>query len=287
MNKLTFIILISFPILFSCAGKDKNEVNQIDMESEEQKIPNSIAYNIPSPSEQFEIISTLDGIKNITLCNDYNKAEKYEGSLSKALNFGVYIADVAYMTSFKETSKYLSYFSKIEKLGNDLGVAQVFTKELGDGAKKWEGNPDSLFSLSDKTYTKTFRKLIDIDKGNELSLMLCGGWIESMHLILGTSKGFNQSPKIDKILVGQKVVAENLIDFMLDYQGNTDVNTYIEKIGLILDVYNGMDCVDGKTKVTKESNKVSLTGGETCKLNAKTFNLLKEEITKLRNEIVK
>lgn len=286
MNKLTYVLLASLPLWYACSGEESEEVNQVEVEAEKEN-SNSMSFNIPSPSEQFEIISNLDGVKNLTLVNDYNKAGSYEGSTSKALNFGVYIADVAYLTSFKETSKYLSYFSKIEKLGNDLGVSQVFTKELGDGAKKWEGNADSLFHLSDKTYTKTFQKLVDIEKGKELSLMLAGGWIESMHLILGTSKGFSKSPQIDLILVDQKLVAENLIDFMLDYQDNADVKSYIDKIGMILDIYQGMECTSGETKVSKSGNKVSLSGGDECKLNEKTFAKLKDEVTKLRSEIVK
>ncbi|MGV3630790.1 MAG: hypothetical protein ACO1O6_06275 [Bacteroidota bacterium] len=285
MNKLTYVLLVSLPLWYACSGEENEDVNQVEVEAEKED--SGVSFNIPSPSEQFEIISNLDGVKNVTLVNDYNKAASYEGSTSKALNFGVYIADVAYLTSFKETSKYLSYFSKIEKLGNDLGVSQVFTKELGDGAKKWEGNADSLFNLSDKTYTKTFQKLVDIEKGNELSLMLAGGWIESMHLILGTSKGFSKSPQIDQILVDQKLVAENLIDFMLDYQDNADVKSYIDKIGMILDIYQGLDCTSGETKVSKSGNKVSLTGGDECRLNEKTFAKLKEEVTKLRSEIVK
>ncbi|MFN5416402.1 MAG: hypothetical protein ACK5B9_05050 [Flavobacteriia bacterium] len=287
MNKLVYTLLLAFPLFYACSGGESEEKKQVETESESAERPEGIAFNIPSPSEQFEIISTLDGTKNIALVNDYNKASSYQGSSSKALNFGVYIADVAYLTSFKETSKYLSYFSKIEKLGNDLGVSKVFSKEMGDKAKKWEGNPDSLFSLSDNTYTRTFQQLVEIEKGNELSLMLAGGWIESMHLILGTSKGFGKSPKIDAILVDQKIVAENLIDFMLEYQDNADVSAYMTKIGTILDIYKTLDCTAGDTKVSKKGNQVSLSGGESCKMNDKTFSKLKEEVAKLRSEIVK
>jgi hypothetical protein len=175
----------------------------------------------------------------------------------------------------------------LEKLSNDLGVTEVFTKELGDLAKNWTGNADSLFKLSDQTYSKSFKKLVDIEKGKELSLMLAGGWIESMHLILGTSKGFGISPKIDQSLVDQKLVAENLMDFMLEYADDADVQNYINKIGSILESYKGLDCTSGKTQVKKTGNKVSMTGGESCKMNEKTFDSIKLEVSKIRTEIVK
>ena len=283
MNKTLIILLASVPLWMACSGESETEKKEVVVE-EKTENP-GIIYNIPSPAEQFDIISSLDGIKDIKLVNNPNK--KYEGSSLKALNFGVYTADIAYLTAYKETSKYLNYFSSLEKLSNDLGVTDVFTKELGDLAKNWTGNPDSLFKLSDQTYSKSFQKLIDIEKGNELSLMLAGGWIESMNLIIGTSKGFGKSPQIDKIIVDQKLVIENLIGFMIDYQDNSEVKSYGDKLGTILDLYNTMDCNKAETKVSKSNGKISLSGGDSCSLNQVTFDNLKAEINKLRTEIVK
>jgi hypothetical protein len=108
-----------------------------------------------------------------------------------------------------------------------------------------------------------------------------------MHLILGTSKGFGLSPKIDKIIVDQKLVAENLIDFMIDYQDNKDVSEYMVKMGKILDLYSGLDCSSSETNVKENNGKISISGGETCTLNKSTFESIKKEIQTLRSEIVK
>lgn len=282
MNKIVYLLIASIPVWYSCSGEENDEVAQPEII--EETTTSGVIYNIPSPSEQFEIISMLDGEKNVALVND--PSNRYEGSKKQSLNFGVYIADVAYLTNFDETSKYLSYFNQLEKVGTELGVTEVFTKEMGDLVKKWSNNPDSLFKLSNDTYTKSFQKLVDIDKGNELSLMLAGGWIETMHLILGTSKGFGNSPKIDKIIVDQKLIGENLMGFMIDYQDNADVAEYMKKLGSVLDLYQGLDCETKETNVKKTNGKISITGGESCKMNQKTFDLLKTEIAKLRTEIV-
>lgn len=284
MIKYRWFLLVTFPLWMACSGEES--VDDDKKVVTEEKVENSaITFNIPSPSEQFELISELDGIKDLNLVN--NPKRRYEGAKAQSLNFGVYIADVAYLTSFDETTKYLQFFNQLEKVGKELGVTEVFTKEMGDLIKKWGNNPDSLFKLSNETYTKSFQKLIDIDKGNQLSLMLAGGWIETMHLILGTSKGFGLSPKIDKIIVDQKLVAENLIDFMIDYQDNKDVSEYMVKMGKILDLYSGMDCSSSETNVKENNGKISISGGETCTLNKSTFESIKKEIQALRSEIVK
>ncbi|TNE53024.1 MAG: hypothetical protein EP338_13345 [Bacteroidetes bacterium] len=283
MNKFVYILLASVPLWYACSGEEPVENKNIDVVEEEEG--STIVFNIPSPSEQFELISMLDGEKDIMLVSNPNK--RFVGTKQRALNFGVYIADLAYMTSFDETSKYMQYFNQLEKIGNELGVTEVFTKEMGDMVKKWNNNPDSLFQLSNETYSKSFQKLVDIDKGNELSLMLAGGWIETMYLIFGTSKGFGKSPEIDQIIADQKLVAENLIDFMIDYQDNADVSEYMNKMGQVLDLYNGMDCKTEETSIEENDGKISISGGDICELNQATFDKLKQEITTLRTEVVK
>jgi hypothetical protein len=289
MNKMFYFLLATVPFWYACSGSEKKEVKEIEMErpATDEPAENAMVFNIPSPSEQFEIISSLDGVKNTMLVNSPDKANTYATAVAKALNFGIYTADVAYLTSYKETSKYMAYFGKLEKLGTDIGVAQVFGKELSERAKKWDGNADSLFRLLDQTYTRSFQRLIEIDKGKELSLMLVGGWVESMHLALGSSKGFGKSPKMDEVLADQKLVGENLLDFLLDYQDDADVATYITKVSGILAAYDNMDCTEAETAVSKSGNKVRLTGGNSCTMNQKTFSALKKEVAAVRNEIIK
>lgn len=283
MNKVIYLLLATLPLWYACSGvEDNSDVKTVEVEPEEDN--SSIVFNIPSPSEQFELISMLDGEKDVRLVSEPNK--RFVGQKERALNFGVYIADVAYLTSFDETSKYMQYFNQLEKIGNEIGVTEVFTKEMGDLIKKWSSDPDSLFRLSNETYSKSFQKLVDIDKGNELSLMLAGGWIETMYLIFGTSKGFGLSPEIDAIIVDQKLVAENLIDFMIDYQDNADVSDYMNKMGGILDLYKGLDCKTEETNVQKSNGKITISGGDICEMNQSTFDKIKKEITALRKEVV-
>jgi hypothetical protein len=155
----------------ACGSGEEKQVVTTVVEPETVDAAN-VNYNIPSPSEQFALISKMDAVKNTKILHDPASADTYSNSAQKALNFGVYTADVAYLTSFNETNKYLSYFGKLEKLGSDIGVAQVFGNELGELARKWDGNADSLFKLSDDVYNRTFQRLIEIDKGDELSLIL-------------------------------------------------------------------------------------------------------------------
>lgn len=283
-NKLIFVgVLLMFA--YSCGSGEEKQ--QIETVKEPETVDAAhVNYNIPSPSEQFALISKMDAVKNTKILHDPNLADKYTSSSQKALNFGIYTADVAYLTSFNETNKYLSYFGKLEKLGSDIGVAKVFGTELGELAKKWDGNADSLFKLSDDIYNRTFQRLIEIDKGDELSLMLVGGWIESMHLMIGSSKGFGKSPKLDQALADQKLVAENLLEFLVSYQDNEAVNEYAASIEEILKVYEQMDCSSGETEVRNSNGKLTFSGGDNCKMTQKCFDALAKKIGEIRTKII-
>jgi len=286
MRKSLYLFAGLTLVISACGGSEEQKKTANIEKPAEGTEESLVDFNIPSPSEQFALIAKMDVNKNTAIMHDPNVAESYTSSAQKALNFGVYTADVAYLTSFNETNKYLTYFGKLEKLGNDIGVAQVFGKELGELAKKWDGNADSLFRLSDETYNKTFQRLIEIDKGNELSLMLVGGWIESMHLMIGSSKGYGKSPKLEQAIADQKLVAENLLEFLVSYQDNPDVAKYTSEISAILDIYNTMNCSSSETKVENANGKLNFSGGEQCKMTQTCFFDLSKRIEDIRTKII-
>lgn len=275
----TLIVLLS-----SCGSEDEKQA--VNLEDNKEKETVEVNYNIPSPSEQFALISKMDAEKNTSILHDPLLADKYVNSNQKALVFGVYTADVAYLTSFNETNKYLSYFGKLEKLGSDIGVAKVFGQELGELAKKWDGNADSLFRLSDQVYNRTFQQLIEIDKGEELALMLVGGWIESMNLMIGSSRGNGKSPLLEQALADQKLVAENLLEFLVSYQDNATILEYTSEINEILKIYEQLDCSSSETKVKNANGKLSFSGGDVCKMTTKCFSDLAKKIGQVRTKIV-
>lgn len=284
LKKIVYLSIFGF--LISCGSEEEKQT----IEKTEEKIETStslVEYNIPSPAEQLKLFSKLKLAKNVKLLNAAENASKYTSPESKALNFGVYASDISYLSSYKDNSRYLDYFGKMERMGSEIGVSQVFSKELTNQVKKWEETPDSLFVVSNEVYDKTFSKLVEIDKGKELSLMLIGGWVESMYLIVNSYSTYEKDAQVNTMLADQKLVVENLIDFLIDYQDDATVHEYMDEISAVLDIFNEMDCTSGETKVSKQKGKISLEGGTQCKLTEKNFSDLKVKINQIRTKIVK
>ena len=157
--KLSSIAAISF-LAVSCANADSDQaiveeevVEEVINEVSEDPI-DDIFYQVPSPNDLFNVLKDADISYNKDILNDLSLVETLNTKKSKALNFGVYAADLAYVSSlgqigdasnFFETIRALSKELEIENAMNDVVYARI--QENLDAS-----NPDSLFSLSNETY---------------------------------------------------------------------------------------------------------------------------------------
>ncbi len=294
MKAKIILFALSGSILWSCNSNNekvedsgKNEIDTTAENMEDMDGMNMMMYSIPSPSDQFRVLAALDGTKNFMSLLPLDSLNKFANNTQKALAFGMYTADLGYLASYKENVKTLSYFAALEKLSKDLGVSSIFNEEMKKAMDMNQKNSDSIFKMADKTYMSSMVKMTENDKGNELSLMLVGGWIESMYLTFKTSKGFAKSPRINNFLASQKLTAENLMGILLDYQDNADVQMHTKKVTALLEILEKMQCENTETEVTAgEGNKKMLSGGTKCTLSEAVYKELEMKTNEIRNQIL-
>jgi hypothetical protein len=241
---------------------------------------------VPTPNELFDIIRSSGGELRMDLINSLDNVDKYVDSKSKALNFGVYSADLGYMSCFDNGVEFLQYTKAIEKLGLDIGISDVFDQELMDKIEKNEGNSDSLFLISNETYYDSYQYLEENGKGVELALIIVGGYVESLYIVSHLVDNYSDDNPIIERIGGQKVVLENLIDFCMTYMDDVSVNETIQDLMDLEKIFDeNMDFVEEETKVTDVDGIAMVQGGGHYKMNEKTFNAVKTKITELRNKI--
>jgi hypothetical protein len=247
---------------------------------------NKIEYSVPTPNELFDIVKLQGGELNIDLINPLENQEKYVDTKSKALNFGVYSADIGYMSCFNHGIEFLKYTKVIEKLGNDLGISEVFDKELMDRIENNEGDSDTLFLISNQTYYDSYQYLEENEKGTELSLIICGGYIESLYIVSHLVDSYSDENPIIDIIGDQKLVLENIIDFCMTYMDDQAVNEMMNELMNLGKVFeDNMTFVESDSKVENDGDITVLTGGGHFEMNKKAFDAVKEKITELRNKI--
>ena len=79
-------------------------------------------YQVPTPNELFAVLKNAEVAYNRENLNDISNVNKYETKASKALNFGVYTADLAYITSLGQMDDASKFFETIRNLSKDLEI---------------------------------------------------------------------------------------------------------------------------------------------------------------------
>jgi hypothetical protein len=247
-----------------------------------------IEYSVPTPNELFEVVKLQGGEQKVGLLNPLENKDNYVETAEKALNFGVYSADLAYMRCFGVGTDFLMYMKAIEEMGDELGISGAFDKDLLDRIENNEGDSDTLFAISNETYYDSYLYLEENGKGKELSLIMGAGYIESLYIICNLVDGYSETDPIIEKIGDQKLVLENLMEFLSTYQDDSDVADMTNDLLSLQEVFEiSMDFEESGTNVDNTSGKLVLTGGGSFKMNEKALSDITAKITELREKITK
>lgn len=280
--------------MVSCNSNETEEKKSVDVEKEmngedNDEPKNEVVYTIPSPNEQYDLLYMLGGEVDPQYVNKLSRMSDYTTSTEKALNFGVYLSDAAYMMRYNQGKKvFLDYVSTLDEMGRDLDITQVYGEDLLKKVEEIGANSEELFELSSDNYLKVFDQMIENDKGKELSLILSGAWIETMHILFKSAGGYDNEFEIQESITDQRYVLENLLGFISEYAENEDVKKMQEKLNKVLDAYDNLDCNDTKVNV-KESdsdNSFVLDGGSSCLFTQESYTEMESLIQEIRDSII-
>lgn len=285
----------SFAFLVAgCSGSsDENDIQNVDVDSTDLVTADTtlpvVDYSVPTPNELFEIIKLQGGKQQMNLVNSLENSENYVDVKSKALNFGVYSADVAYLSCFGIGIDFLKYFKKIEELGEELGISGAFDEGVMERIENNEANADSLFMISNDTYYNSYMYLEENQKGVELSLIMAGGYIESLYIITNLVKTYSDTDPIVEKIGDQKVVMENLIDFISQYGDDASVADVITDLKSLSEVFEkNMTFQESSSKVSNsEDGTLMISGGGAYIMTKDAFDKIKAKSAELRLKYTK
>ena len=295
-NKILFVSLIAatFPVLLvSCGGEGEDELTVVATDTTNntntQPEQPAVEYAVPTPNELFEIIKIQGGEQRVGLVNPLDNRSNYVDQKSKALNFGVYSADLAYMSCFGIGTEFLMYFKAIEEIGTELGIEGAFDEELMSRIENNEGDTDSLFAISNESYYDSYLYLEENGKGVELCLIMAGGYIESLYIVCSLVDKFKEGDPVIEKIGDQKLVLENLLDFILQYSDDESVSEIMDDLISLSEVFEtSMEFEESGTSIDKgENNMLILTGGGSYKMTKNSLEKITAKAKELREKITK
>jgi len=230
------VVLIFTIVLAGCnSPSDNKNANQQVADTIKKELSLSpeaknLLYQFPTP---FEVTMMLEKAKAgfiFDITNPPANIGKYVTEKSKALNLGIYSADLSYSATYNridETNKFLGCTSR---LADELGIAGVYDKSLPEKVKKYNNNKDSLVRLISNVFTATNAFLSGNDRNEVAVLIVCGAFAEGIYLTTSLNEFAKDNKLISTIIYKQKENLDKLLTILEAYQ----MDENMKEVGLTI-----------------------------------------------------
>jgi len=273
--KTNFLSLLLISILScSCGGNaDKPSENGVDSvasivdsattpvdELAEFKFQYYIS-NIPSPFETMKDLAKAEFDYKPELVNKPENETKYLTTVKKALNYGVYGVDLAYMANngkFKDATK---YFETVHRLAASLDAASSFDKIVGKRLdNNWE-NQDTITRIMDQAFTETDKYLRSNERQMVAVTVLSGAWIESQNIIFSSFKNQAKNEKNEflvKKIWEMRFHVNSLAGLLADYN-SAEIKPIADKMNSLNEDFKKIKTEEDltKEKINELAGKIS------------------------------
>lgn len=290
-----FLLVISAfgLVLTGCSGnkegdgaEDKDTVKVDTVKTNLLKFDNTL-FSVPSPIQTSLLIKKSGANYNKEMLNTTAGLNSYSTNYKKALNLGVYGADLGYVTIYEQTQDAIGYLKTVKKLADDLGVSGAFDAALMKRFETNMGNKDSLLGLVSTGYRMSDKYLQNNERKDVAVLILAGGWVESLYFSIEIAKATKNQEVINRV-GEQKSSLDNLIKLLQPYYQNQE---YTEFIDQLVDLYSDFDGVQAKYTYIKPTtdvkNKITTIHSKNdIVIDEKQINAIGEKVQNIRKQIV-
>jgi hypothetical protein len=219
--------------------------------------------------------------------NDAKSVTTYATNFQKALNLGVYGADVGYVTIYDQSQDALKYMAVINKLSDELGITGAFDEQTIKRFESNFGKRDSMLNLVAVAYRNADAFLKDNDRLNVGALVLAGGWIETLYFSTQIAAKDKNQDVINRI-GEQKYTLNNIVKMLTPYYNQPEYDVLVDEL---IELAYDFDAIE--IKYTYEKPEVDIAN-KTTKINSKTEVVITDEhlqaiagkVEMIRNKIV-
>lgn len=245
ISSFIMVLAVLF-VIFSCKGGTKSPEqggeasDSLDKELLASDIK-EVLYPLPAPVEMTQMLNEIGASYNSAILNSPAKVEKYVTEESKALNLGIYAADLAYAATFEQQQDVQTYLSSIKSLADQLGVNYNYTELLSDEYKTKFENKDSLTEVVTNTIYSTYQYL-DQRSNPDLAVdMVAGVWVELMYIATNISEASYNFTGLVDIISKQKGSYEKVMSLLAQRNTNPDIKSLETKLQSLQPAYDKVD----------------------------------------------
>lgn len=212
--------IISFVVIFSACNGEKPDDNNDETTGETTTVidntqisAQNVFNSIPARAEIVRLIGESKIEYDPSYLNNPDVASKYSLENSRALNLGVYGADLSVAGAFDQTQESMLFLKCVNILSKNLGVSTAFDQHMMDRMEAYKENRDSTLEIIAQSFRKADMFLKQNDRPGTSAMILSGSWIEGMYVSVQIASRIN-SENIIKTILKQDESLKHLINMV-------------------------------------------------------------------------
>lgn len=268
----SFLIVIFLLVFTNCKNAEKADDASEDETTIGTTLVNSelisaqnVFNSIPDRAYIIQLINEDKIDYDPSYLNDPGIASKYALENSRALNLGVYGADLSVTGAFDQTQESMLFLGCVNILSKNLGVSNAFDQRMMDRMEAHKENRDSTLEIIAQSFRKADDYLKENGRPGTSALILCGCWIEGMYVSCQLAKKLNSQKTIKTILEQQESLKHLII--MSEASGLTSDASYV---------------IEGLKTIQATITKAN----ETKEVNIENIKTISEQVFELRKKVV-
>lgn len=240
---ILLLLIISFTCLSSCKNSTARKLQKKAEKEQVKVIENQIetnVYPLPTSAAVIKMLTELQVGYIIGISNPVDNSKKYFSSPTRAINLGVYGADLSYATLYNIQQEVINYLDVIRSLSNELNMSKIYNEDLYTKIKQNFDNRDELVKILTSAFNDTYSYLSDNDQQTLALLVVGGAWVEGMYLTTHVSDAAYQVAGISRVLLEQKKSFELYLEITKSYLNDPSVGDFIKLLDPVKKVYEGI-----------------------------------------------
>ncbi|MDD2564521.1 MAG: hypothetical protein PHU27_09940 [Salinivirgaceae bacterium] len=277
--------------IFAEIVQDGSELDTIIDTNESSIETLQILQNISSSPVEMAALLQATGVPfNENYITSIDGIDRYNTDFKRALNLGIFGADLGYLNMYKKTGPVMTNMRAIRKLSEELRVQQFFDFNTIRRLATNNENLDSLMYISVSSFNNMDAHLQKTGRSEISALIICGTWLEGMYIATQVVKNARDNEEVIERIGEQKTIVENLVEILSSYRKKKQFDDMYIQYKRILDSFDGIT----KTIVQGEPEEIEMDGmliyvqNETSFVDVpkETLDSIIEVIESVRNEII-
>lgn len=240
-----FFVLLTISILFACGGKKKEE--RVTTANVREKVEREFEYPIPTSFEVTQLIQDADAAFVINITNPVENVEKYETQRDKALNLGIYGADLSYASTYNMQEETLNFLNASRTLIDGLAIPGVFNDDMVTRVEQNLDNKDSLILIITESFYNSYDQLNKTGQDKLGFLVVAASWIEGLYITCQLAIASEYDERLMSVVAEQKKAAKILADAASKYEDDEDIKAVAPLINFMNISFEGIDPAVGIT----------------------------------------